>query len=236
MKIAVLEPVTIGHSRQWVLQRSDDTRNPVILFVHGGPGTSQLSINRHYTRPLERHFTVVNWDQRGAGKSYRAIADAGRMNLAQIVDDTVELTRHLLGKLGHERVLLAGHSWGTVVGTLTVARHPELFHGYVGIGQVANMRENEIASWAWTLEQARARGHRSAVAALESMGPPPYSGDWQRKTLTQRSGSTGSWSRECGRSRSRRSRPPCRDRRPRAARSVLPCRHAVRGGRERGGP
>ena len=187
MKIAMLEPVTIGHSRQWVLQRSDDSRNPVILFVHGGPGTSQLSINRWYTRPLERHFTVVNWDQRGAGKSYRAITDTGRMNLGQIVDDTVELIRYLLGKLRHERVILAGHSWGSVVGALTVARHPELFHCYVGISQVANMKENEAASWTWTLEEARRRGNRGAVAALEAMGPPPYSGDWQQKTLVQRS-------------------------------------------------
>jgi pimeloyl-ACP methyl ester carboxylesterase len=184
--VARLEQLVIGGSAQWVLERSENIDNPVLLYLHGGPGTSELTLNRRNTRELERFFVVVNWDQRGAGKSYAAIKDAGRMKIEQFVEDTRQLTLHLLEKYHKERIVLAGHSWGSVIGALTVARYPELYSCYVGIGQVASMAENEAASYRWTLEQARARDDRRAVEALETMGPPPYDGDWQAKTVRQR--------------------------------------------------
>jgi pimeloyl-ACP methyl ester carboxylesterase len=184
--IASLQKVRIGGADQWIVQRSEDIRNPLLLFLHGGPGTSQLTLNRRNTRSLERFFTVVNWDQRGAGKSYGAIRDVDRMNVDQFVEDTRELTSYLLRTFHQERLVLVGHSWGTVVGVLTVDRYPELFSCYVGIGQVARPRDGESLSYRWTLDQARRHGDRRAVAVLVGMGPPPYAGDWRRKTVTQR--------------------------------------------------
>ncbi len=184
--LATLEKVRIGGCDQWVLERSADVANPVVLFLHGGPGTSQLTSNRRNTRGLEKYFTVVNWDQRGAGKSYRAITDAGRMNIDQFVADTRELTMYLLAKFGQERLILAGHSWGSVIGALAVSRYPELYHCYVGIGQMADMAQGEAVSYRWTLEQARTHRHRRAIRALEKIGPPPYQGDWQKKTIIER--------------------------------------------------
>lgn len=184
--IAALEKVRIGDCDQWILERSQDITNPVVLFLHGGPGTSQLTSNRRNTRDLEKYFTVVNWDQRGAGKSYRAIRDADRMNIDQFVADTRELTLYLLAKFGQERLILAGHSWGSVIAALTVSRYPELYHCYVGIGQMADMTEGETASYRWTLEQARKHRDGRAIRTLEQIGPPPYQGDWQRKTVTER--------------------------------------------------
>jgi pimeloyl-ACP methyl ester carboxylesterase len=184
--VAALEKVRVGGSDQWVLERSADTCNPVVLFLHGGPGTSQLTSNRRDTRALEKHFTVVNWDQRGAGKSYGAIADPDKMNIAQFVADTRELTSYLLKKFHQDRLVLVGHSWGSVIGALAVSRYPELYSCYVGIGQVGTMAEGEAASYRWTLDQARRRGNRRAVDALVAMGPPPYDGDWRKKTITQR--------------------------------------------------
>ena len=184
--IAVLEKVRIGESDQWVLERSEDVRNPVLLYLHGGPGTSQLTSNRRDTRPLERFFTVVNWDQRGAGKSYRAIQDAARMNIGQFVEDTRELTGYLLNKFHQDRLVLVGHSWGSAIGALTVSKYPGLYSCYVGIGQIGNAAEGEVVSYQWTLDQARINNDRRAVAALTTMGPPPYPGDWRRKTITQR--------------------------------------------------
>jgi pimeloyl-ACP methyl ester carboxylesterase len=184
--IATLEKVRIGGSDQWVLERSEDVDNPVVLYLHGGPGTSQLTSNRRNTRDLEKFFTVVNWDQRGAGKSYRAISDAGQMTIDQFVQDTRELTLYLLSKFHKERLVLVGHSWGSVIGALTVSRYPELYSCYVGIGQVANMRDGEAASYRWTLDQARKHNDRRAIEALAKIGSPPYEGNWQRKIVTQR--------------------------------------------------
>jgi pimeloyl-ACP methyl ester carboxylesterase len=184
--IALLEKVRIGDTDQWILERSHNTDNPIVLFLHGGPGTSQLTLNRRCTRALEQHFIVVNWDQRGAGKSFDAIHDPDRMTIRQFIEDTRELTEYLLAKFGKDRLILVGHSWGSLLGVLTVAKYPELFHCYVGIGQVVSMRDGEAASYAWTLEQANTNGDRAAVHRLVEMGPPPYQGDWQRKTITQR--------------------------------------------------
>lgn len=184
--VATLEEVPIGGSSQWILERSADAGNPILLYLHGGPGTSQLTTNRRATRQLESCFTVVNWDQRGAGKSFRAIRDDAKMTIGQFVEDTREVTEYLLRKFHQERLILVGHSWGTVIGALTAARYPELFHCYVGIGQVASHAEGETASYRWTLDQARARGNRRAVRALEKMGPPPYPGDWLKSTIAQR--------------------------------------------------
>jgi pimeloyl-ACP methyl ester carboxylesterase len=186
LQVDALERVRIGGADQWVLQRSVDLANPILLHLHGGPGTSQMTLNRRNTRALERWFTVVNWDQRGAGKSYRAIRDAGAMNIDQFVADTREVTLHLLRKFGKERVVLVGHSWGSAIGALAVARSPELYSCYVGIGQVANMAEGEALSYRWVLEEARRRHHRRALRALERIGPPPYEGDWRKKTMIER--------------------------------------------------
>jgi pimeloyl-ACP methyl ester carboxylesterase len=184
--IAVLEKLTIGGSDQWILERSEDTDNPVILFLHGGPGTSQLTLNRRNTKDLEKSFIVVNWDQRGAGKSYSAIYDSAKMNIDQFVEDTKELTLYLLKKFHKDRIILAGHSWGSFIGALTASSYPELYYCYIGIGQVANMKENEIVSYRWTLNQAVLKDDKRAISKLESIGTPPYQGDWQGKTLIQR--------------------------------------------------
>jgi pimeloyl-ACP methyl ester carboxylesterase len=184
--LAVLEQVPVNESRQWVLIRTEDASNPLVLFVHGGPGTSQLTLMRRRTRPLEAHFIVVNWDQRGAGKSFAAGDDRSRMNIAQFVDDVIDLSSSLARRFGRRKVLLVGHSWGTVIGTLAVARRPDLFSAYVGIGQMSNMAESERLSYEWTLGQARAAGDKDSVKTLEEIGPPPYTGDWRPKFLAER--------------------------------------------------
>jgi pimeloyl-ACP methyl ester carboxylesterase len=183
----VLEKVRIGGAVQWLSIRTHDLSNPILLFLHGGPGTSQLASNRRNTAALEQFFTVVDWDQRGAGKSYAAIAGVQRMHIDQFVEDTVELTRYLLKRFGQQRLVLAGHSWGSVIGALTVSKYPWLYHCYVGIGQVAAMEAGELASYRWTLEQARQRQEKKAIRALETMGPPPYKSNWQANTMKQRS-------------------------------------------------
>jgi pimeloyl-ACP methyl ester carboxylesterase len=91
-----------------------------------------------------------------------------------------------LKKFKKDRIILAGHSWGTVIGALAASRYPELFHCYIGIGQIANMEEGERVSYQWTLQQAREKNDKRAIATLERIGPPPYQGDWRGKTVTER--------------------------------------------------
>jgi pimeloyl-ACP methyl ester carboxylesterase len=185
--LAALERVPVNGTRQWVLLRAEDVANPVLLFVHGGPGTSQLTLMRRNTRPLERHFIVVNWDQRRAGKSFAAGADAGAMTMGQFVDDIVALSAQLAVRFRKERILLVGHSWGSAIGMLAVSRRPDLFSAYVGIGQVSCVAASEALSYQWTLDQARRASDTAAIATLRAIGPPPYAGPgWRSRFMTAR--------------------------------------------------
>lgn len=180
--VALLEQVPVNGTRQWVLIRSENPANPVVLFVHGGPGAAQLTLNRVNTGALEKHFTVVNWDQRGAGKSFAA----GVAPMAQYVDDVIDLSSYLARRFQQPRILLVGHSWGSAIGALAVHKRPDLFLGYVGVGQMSRASESEALSYRRTLEEAQRRGDASAVAELTKIGPPPWSGDWTSSFLTER--------------------------------------------------
>jgi len=185
--VAVLEQVPVNETRQWVLIRSENATNPVVLFVHGGPGTAQLTLMRKNTQPLEKHFTVVNWDQRRAGKSFAAGRDDEKMTRGQFVDDVVDLSSYLAKRFHKARILLVGHSWGSVIGILAASKHPELFSAYIGIGQMSGMADSERMSYEWTLEQSQNARDKASVEKLTAIGPPPYTGsDWQSKFMTER--------------------------------------------------
>jgi pimeloyl-ACP methyl ester carboxylesterase len=109
------------------------------------------------------------------------------MNIAQFVDDVIDLSSYLATRFQKDKILLVGHSWGTLIGMLAAARRPDLFSAYVGIGQLSRVAESELVSYQWTLEQARSAADQSSVAALTRIGPPPYTGrDRQSKFLTER--------------------------------------------------
>ncbi len=185
--LATLEQMDVNGTRQWVLIRSENVANPVVLYVHGGPGTSELTLNRKDAQPLEKYLTIVNWDQRGAGKSFAAGREAATMNRGQFVGDVIALSESLARRFHKNRIVLVGHSWGTVIGLLAVAQRPDLFSAYVGIGQMSDSAESERISYQWTLEQARKAADRSAVNALTAIAPPPYTGrNWRSKFMTER--------------------------------------------------
>jgi len=185
--IATLERVQLGGVAQGILIRGRDVANPVLLYLHGGPGTSELGMVRRHNMPvLERHYTVVVWDQRGAGLSYAAREPASGMTVEQFIADAQELTRLLCQRFQQAKIYLVGHSWGSLLGVLTVHRYPELFHAYVGVGQAVDMREGERISYEWTLAQAKRAGDTRAVARLKKIGPPPYRGGLRHPLMTQR--------------------------------------------------
>ncbi len=184
--IASLEKVKLGGYEQWILIRGNSNRNPVILFLHGGPGTSDMGLLRRNMQDLEKHFTVVSWDQRGAAKSFSANIPISSMNINSFVRDAHELTDFLCKRFRQKKIFLTGHSWGSVLGILTIQKYPELYYAYIGIGQIANMMENEIISYEWTLEQAKRSDKKSDIKTLIEIGKPPYTGNWRKKFMTER--------------------------------------------------
>jgi len=169
--IAELRRIELGGFAQTVLLRGHDRRAPVLLYVHGGPGSTQLPIAPPVSRELERHFVVVNWDQRGAGASCQDV-DWSSVTLERIVSDTVELSETLARELGGGRVFLVGHSWGSLVGVLAVQRRPDLYAAYVGTGQLVHRDRQEQLSYDWVVEQARRDGNARALAELATIHPP----------------------------------------------------------------
>jgi pimeloyl-ACP methyl ester carboxylesterase len=166
----------IGGIEQWLSVRGQDRSNPIILFVHGGPASPLMPTMWQFQRPIEEFFTVVNWDQRGAGKTLgetdpESISDT--IHIARYVDDAVEVAEHIRAKYQQRKIILMGHSWGTVVGMGAALKRPDLFHAYVGIGQDINTRENERFSFEFGLKQAKAHGNAEAVKELESIAPYP---------------------------------------------------------------
>ena len=170
--IAELERVSLGGFEQTVLLRGRDANAPVLLYVHGGPGAGMLPLAPGYSRQLEEHLVVVNWDQRGAGASCEGI-DWNTLSLDQVVSDLIELSERLAARPGaNGKIFLLGHSWGSVVGTHAVARRPDLYHAYIGLGQVVNGRRNEELSLQWVREEATRRDDAEALAELAALSPP----------------------------------------------------------------
>ncbi len=168
--------VPVNGVRHWVHVRGQDRANPLLLFVHGGPASPVIPTLWQFQRPLEEYFTVVHYDQRGAGRTFRLNppeAIDGTLRIQQYVDDAIALAEHLRQRYGKRKLVLAGHSWGTVVGMHAALQRPDLFHAYVGIGQVIHARTNERLSFEYGLARARAEGNAAAVAEMEAIAPYP---------------------------------------------------------------
>lgn len=172
--IEELKSVNIGGVEQWLHIRGRNRNNPVLLFLHGGPGASMIGTVDGYQRGWEDYFTVVQWDQRQTGKSYYPADDENNpLTVEQFVSDTEEVIQYLRSYLEKDKLLLIGISWGTVLGMYMASRHPEWLHGYVGIGQVVTIMENERTMWGRTLAHAKAENKEELVAQLEAIAPYP---------------------------------------------------------------
>ena len=165
----------LGGVDQWVMIRGRSVENPLLIILHGGPGSSETALFRCFNAALEQAFTVVYWDQRGAGRSFSNSIPAASMNVDCFVGDLNELTDRLLARFGKRRVVILGHSWGSALGIVYATRFPAKVAAYVGVGQVADMAASEAASYAFALARAEGRGHRKAIKQLRAIGPPPHS-------------------------------------------------------------
>ncbi|MHC0037992.1 alpha/beta fold hydrolase [Pseudoneobacillus sp. C159] len=175
--ISTLEPIEVNGTKLEVMIRGADRNNPIILFVHGGPGCSEIPYVRKYQDILEENFTIVHYDQRGSGKSYHFFEDYSNLSADLHVDDLVALTEYVTDLLNQEKVLLIGHSYGTYIGMKAAKKAPERFAAYIGIGQVADPVQSERDSLEYTIHQAKLANHSKDVAELESLKESIISGE-----------------------------------------------------------
>ena len=169
--------VSIGGIDQWIAIQGRDSRNPVILYLHGGPGEAQSPFLDQFL-PWQHDFTVVNWDQRGAGKTYEKNGDATpNLTLDQLVEDAVSLSEYVLKKLGKKKLILVGQSAGSMLGLLVAKHRPDLFYAYVGTAQMVSVEA--MRQWQEKMAHAEPTHDAAEAKALHAwalMSPPdvPY--------------------------------------------------------------
>jgi pimeloyl-ACP methyl ester carboxylesterase len=170
--LAILEKISLGSINQWISIRAKDTKKPILLYLHGGPGTPVMPLFRHFQAPLEDYFIVVQWEQRGAGMSFSWHIPKESMTIEQFISDLHELTLNLCKRFNKEKIYLMGHSWGSVFGIMAVQRYPQLFHAYIGVGQASDTVETEKIMYKFVMDKSKELGDKKAVKTLKKIGPP----------------------------------------------------------------
>jgi|GEM_PF-205415 len=177
-----LEKINIGGIEQWIYITGNDVSKPILLFLHGGPGYSMMPILHKYNSELEKHYTVVNWDQRGAGLSYSDKIPENSMTLKQFVLDTHELTTYLKERFNQKKIFLAGHSFGTILGMEAIKKYPDDYHAFISIGQVVGFAENEQHGYEFALKSAEASNNSKAIKELTRVGKPDKDGNYKNSS------------------------------------------------------
>ena len=172
--IAEVNYLRLGGVDQWVMIRGESLTNPPLILLHGGPGFSETHFFRRFNAPLEKRLTVVYWDQRGSGKSFDRKINPSSMTVEQFIADLDGLVQTVCERVGAEKVVIFGHSWGSALGVLYAARFAEKVAAYVGSGQVGDSAAAESASYAFALAEAERLNNRKALGKLRAIGPPPY--------------------------------------------------------------
>ncbi len=171
--------VRIGGIEQWISVRGRHREAPILLFLHGGPGFTSIPNSYLYTAQWQEYFTVVQWDQRGAGKTFGRNPDlpAASMTIERMLADAEEVVVYLQRTYGRRRIVLVGHSWGSILGVELARRHPDWFYAYVGIGQATDAARSERMGYEATLAAARQAHDEEAIKALEQIAPFPDPND-----------------------------------------------------------
>lgn len=158
--------VEINGAKQGMFLECDNTEKPVLLYLHGGPGSPEIAFNDKYPTGLEELFTICWWEQRGSCISYSGKIKPEEMTLEQMIADTVAVTNYLRNRFSQEKIYIMGHSWGSFLGVLTVERYPELYHAYIGVGQVVNQDRSERLAYTYMLEEFEKRNDKKMLKRL----------------------------------------------------------------------
>ncbi|MDO9084790.1 MAG: alpha/beta hydrolase [Anaerolineaceae bacterium] len=163
--------VDINGVRQGMFIKSRDETNPVLLFVHGGPGMPEYFLTQKYPTDLEENFTVVWWEQRGAGLSFSPDISPETMTIDQLVEDTLVVSNYLRNRFGKEKIYLMGHSGGSFIGILAAYQAPELYYAYIGMAQMSYQLESENLAYDYMLAEYKKNGNEKMVEKLENAPP-----------------------------------------------------------------
>lgn len=174
--IAELEKVTLNGSKQWISMRGKNENNPILLFLSGGPGGTQMGATRDNLKDLEENFVVVNWDQPGSGKSYNSVYSKD-LTPKRYVSDAYELTKYLCKRFNQDKIYVLGESWGSALGIMLVGKYPELYHAFIGTGQMVNFLATENYCFDLALQLAKENGDTETVEKLQAQKRPPYYGN-----------------------------------------------------------
>ncbi len=180
--IAELTEVELNGRKQWISLRGRNKSKPVLLFLAGGPGGTQMAAVRHELAELERDFVVVNWDQPGSGKSYYA-EKTENITVDTYIQDGGALTEYLKERFSQEKIYLVGESWGSALGIFLADRYPESYHAVIGTAQMVAFAETERRDYEKAMEIAESKGDSAVIKRLAANGTPPYYG----KNMTLRS-------------------------------------------------
>jgi proline iminopeptidase len=172
--IAEIITVRLGGQDQTIMVRAYSPDKPVLLYLNGGPGQSGLPFTRVILSDLSRDFVIVDWDQRGTGKSYAAFEPSATLTLERTITDALELTNYLRQRFAEQKIYLVGESWGNILGVLVVQRRPDLFYAFVGSGQMVNPSETDRRIYKDVLELAAKNNNVGLAARMHSYGQPPY--------------------------------------------------------------
>jgi pimeloyl-ACP methyl ester carboxylesterase len=172
--VAELVTAPVGGHDQALLIRGYDVNKPVLLYLSGGPGQSNLPYTRVLFDDLSRDFVIVTWDQRGTGKSYTAIGPISTLTLERAIADTIELTEYLRDRFGEERIYLLGESWGSTLAVLAAQQRPDLYHAVIGSGQMVSQRETDRRLYYDVLDYAARTGDEALARQMRAYGEPPY--------------------------------------------------------------
>lgn len=172
--VAEIRYLRLGGVDQWVMIRGESVANPALILLHGGPGFPEMRLFRHFNAALEKSFTVVYWEQRGTDKSFDRKIPSSSLTVEQLIADLDELVEAVRKRLGKDKVVIYGHSWGSALGVLYVARFPDKVAAYVGTGQLGDWPASELSSYAFVLAEAERRNNRKALKELRAIGAPPH--------------------------------------------------------------
>lgn len=158
--------VDINGIKQGMFIRSKDAHKPVLLYLHGG--MPDVFLTQQYPTRLEDDFTVVWWEQRGAGLSFQADMPPETITPTQLVADIIAVTNYLRNRFGQDKIYLMGHSGGTFIGIQAAAKAPELYHAYIGVAQVSNQLKSEVRAYKYMLERFQSEGNKKMVQKLKA--------------------------------------------------------------------